>query len=116
MDDFWADHRRFTSSPSTADATPALALRFREPPNFEWGHFTAPGGHSLRWGHLAAPAPQGHCVLVGGFTEFVEKYFETIVDLAARGLSVWCLDWHGQGGSQRPVLLPNRPRARQFDR
>jgi lysophospholipase len=70
----------------------------------------------LRWGHLAAPAPRACCVLVGGFTEFVEKYFETIGDFVASGLSVWCLDWHGQGGSQRPAILPNRPRAREFDR
>jgi lysophospholipase len=116
MDDFWADHRRFTASPRPVDATPDLAQRFREPPNFTWGQFTTQGGSMLRWGHLAAATPRANCVLVGGFTEFVEKYFETIGDLVAGGFSVWCLDWHGQGGSQRPVLLPNRPRARQFDR
>jgi lysophospholipase len=116
MDDFWADHRRFSPSPPPIDATPALPPRFREPPNFAWGHFATREGRSLRWGHLAAATPRAHCVLVGGFTEFVEKYFETIGDLVTRGLSVWCLDWHGQGGSERPALLPNRPRARQFER
>jgi lysophospholipase len=54
--------------------------------------------------------------MVGGFAEFVEKYFETIGDLAARGLSVWCLDWRGQGGSERPRRLPSRPRPRRFER
>ncbi len=54
--------------------------------------------------------------MVGGFSEFVEKYFETIADLAARGLSVWCLDWRGQGGSARPRRLPSRPRPRRFER
>ncbi|HEX3498866.1 MAG TPA: alpha/beta hydrolase [Stellaceae bacterium] len=116
MDDFWADHRRFSPSPRAVDATPALPPRFREPPDFTWGVFATPEGSKLRWGHLAASTPRAYCVLVGGFTEFVEKYFETIGDLVARGLSVWCLDWHGQGGSQRPVVLPNRPRARLFDR
>jgi len=96
--------------------TPPLERRFLEPPGFEWGTFTTADGIVLRWGHLAAAAPRAYCVFVGGFTEFVEKYFETIGDLVARGLSVWCLDWHGQGGSQRPVLLPNRPRPRLFDR
>src|SRR5882757_225660 len=109
MDDFWADHRRFSSSLSAVDVAPALPPRFREPPDFDWGHFATADGRSLRWGYLAAPDPRAHCVLVGGFTEFVEKYFETISDLVASGLSVWCLDWHGQGGSQRPVVLPNRP-------
>jgi len=116
MDDFWADYRRFAVSPPVVDATPALSPRFREPANFAWGLFTAPDGSALRWGHLAAAVPRAHCVLVGGFTEFVEKYFETIGDLVASGLSVWCLDWYGQGGSQRPAMLPNRPRARHFDR
>jgi lysophospholipase len=44
------------------------------------------------------------------------KYFETITDLAGRGLSVWCLDWRGQGGSQRPQHWPSRPRPRRYDR
>jgi lysophospholipase len=103
-------------SQPVVDATPALPRRFHEPANFAWGIFTTTEGRTLRWGHLAAVMPRAHCVLVGGFTEFVEKYFETIGDLVGRGLSVWCLDWHGQGGSQRPALLPNRPRARCFDR
>ncbi len=54
--------------------------------------------------------------MVGGFTECIEKYFETIADLAERGLSVWCLDWRGQGGSERPRRWLSRPRPRHFDR
>lgn len=116
MDDFWSDYRRFSASTATPDPTPRLERRFLEPPRFAWGVFTTEDGTALRWGHLAAETPRAHCVLVGGFTEFVEKYFETIDDLVARGLSVWCLDWRGQGGSQRPALMPSRPRARLFDR
>src|SRR5262249_41931309 len=41
---------------------------------------------------------------------------ETMRDLAARRIAVWCLDWRGQGGSIRPRRLPTRPRARKFDR
>jgi lysophospholipase len=44
------------------------------------------------------------------------KYFETAADLGARGLSVWCLDWRGQGGSERPRRWPSRPRPRRYDR
>ena len=107
---------RFSSSPLVVDPTPALPERFRQPADFAWGAFTTQEGRTLRWGHLAAAMPRAQCVLVGGFTEFVEKYFETIGDLVASGLSVWCLDWYGQGGSQRPAVLPNRPRARDFER
>jgi lysophospholipase len=95
---------------------PPLPARFREPPGFVWGRFPTRDGARLRWGHLPATEPCASCVLVGGFAECIEKYFETIGDLAARGLSVWCLDWRGQGGSTRPERLPSRPRPRRFDR
>jgi len=93
-----------------------LPARFLEPAGFAWGSFAAADGARLRWGHLPARQPRAECVMVGGFSEFIEKYFETIGDLAARGLSVWCLDWRGQGGSERPRRLPSRPRPRHFNR
>lgn len=95
---------------------PPLPERFLAPPGFIWGHFATADGAQLRWGHLAAEEPRAECVLVGGFGDFIEKQFETIRDLAARGYSVWCLDWRGQGGSTRPRRWPHRPRARRFDR
>jgi lysophospholipase len=95
---------------------PPLADRFLIPPGFVWGSFPTADGAILRWGHLAADTPRAECVVVGGFGDFIEKQFETIRDLAARGLSVWCLDWRGQGGSTRPKRWPQRPRARRFDR
>ena len=96
--------------------TPPLADRFLAPPGFVWGTFETEDGATLRWGHLAAATPRVDCVLVGGFGDFIEKQFETIRDLAARGFSVWCLDWRGQGGSTRPKRWPHRPRARRFER
>ncbi|HTZ36730.1 MAG TPA: alpha/beta hydrolase [Stellaceae bacterium] len=96
--------------------SPPLPDRFLAPPGFVWGGFATPDGAVLRWGHLAAPQPRAECVLVGGFGDFIEKQFETIRDLAARGFSVWCFDWRGQGGSTRPRRLPHRPRARRFER
>jgi lysophospholipase len=95
---------------------PALAERFLAPRGFVWGSFPTADGAALRWGHLAADNPRAECILVGGFGDFIEKQFETIRDLAARGLSVWCLDWRGQGGSTRPRRWPHRPRGRRFDR
>ena len=93
-----------------------MPARFLAPSGFVWGSLPTNDGAELRWGHLPAKAPRAECVLVGGFAECIEKYFETIGDLAARGYSVWCLDWRGQGGSSRPRRLPSRPRPRQFDR
>ena len=108
----------YVPSPRTFEhrRLPPLADRFLTPQGFVWGTFVTPDGARLRWGHLAARNPRAECVLVGGFGDFVEKQFETIRDLTARGLSVWCLDWRGQGGSTRPKRLPHRPRARRFDR
>jgi lysophospholipase len=96
--------------------SPLLPERFLPPPGFVWGSFTAADGAVLRWGHLPVRNPRAGCVMVGGFGEFIEKQFETVRDLAARGIAVWCLDWRGQGGSIRPRRLPTRPRARKFER
>ena len=51
----------------------------------------------------AAPdvAARGVCVLLNGQTEFIEKYFEVIDELRARGFAVATMDWRGQGGSGR---------------
>jgi lysophospholipase len=95
---------------------PPLPERFLPPPGFVWGSFTAADGAVLRWGHLPVDGARAECVMVGGFGEFIEKQLETVRNLAARGIAVWCLDWRGQGGSIRPRRLPNRPRARNFDR
>ncbi len=99
---------------------PALAERFLPPREFVWGGFTASDGAVLRWGHLPVPdtipEPRAACVIAVGFGEFIEKHFETMRDLAARGIAVWCLDWRGQGRSMRPSRFPTRPRARNFSR
>jgi len=99
-----------------ADDMPPFPARFLEPSGFGWGSFAAPDGAKLRWGYLPAANPRAECVMVGGFSECIEKYFETAVDFAARGISVWCLDWRGQGGSERPRRWPSRPRPRRYDR
>ena len=102
--------------PGGSTQPPALPERFLPPPGFVWGSFKTADGALLRWGHLPVGNARAACVLVGGFGEFIEKQFETVRDLAARGVAVWCLDWRGQGRSTRPRRLPTRPRARNFDR
>jgi lysophospholipase len=99
---------------------PSLPERFLPPREFVWGSFRASDGAALRWGHLpvleSVPKARAACVIAVGFGEFIEKHFETMRDLAARGIAVWCLDWRGQGRSIRPSRFPTRPRARNFDR
>jgi alpha-beta hydrolase superfamily lysophospholipase len=71
-----------------------------------------PAGASAAWiargdarlrAALFAPVgrPRGSVVLSGGRTEPIEKYFEVIEELRARGLTVLAHDWRGQGLSQR---------------
>ena len=45
--------------------------------------------------------PRGSVVLSPGRTEFIEKYFEVIGELQARGFVVAVHDWRGQGLSDR---------------
>jgi lysophospholipase len=66
----------------------------------------------------AAGLPRGTVVLMNGRAEFLERYYETMRDLSARGFHVVGFDWRGQGGSSR--LLKDRLRGhvrtfRQYD-
>ncbi|TDR93866.1 lysophospholipase [Enterovirga rhinocerotis] len=58
------------------------------------------------WPRLAGAEPRGTVLLLQGRAEFIEKYFETIDALLARGFAVVTFDWRGQGRSDR--ALPNR--------
>ncbi len=61
----------------------------------------APDGAPLRAAFFPAPNAKGTVLLVTGWAEFIEKYFETVRDLQARGLNVAMIDWRGQGLSDR---------------
>lgn len=58
-------------------------------------------GARLRAAFFPAPAARGTVVLMTGWSEFIEKYFETVRDLQARGFNVAMTDWRGQGLSDR---------------
>ncbi len=53
-------------------------------------------------------------MLLGGRTEFIEKYYETIGDLLARDLAVATMDWRGQGGSERQLRDPYKGHIDDF--
>ncbi len=70
--------------------------------------FEGRGGVRLR-AMVAPPAEgpaRGSVIVCNGRTEFIEKYFEPMRELQARGFAVFSMDWRGQGLSDR--LLPNR--------
>jgi lysophospholipase len=60
-------------------------------------------------------AARGTVCLVQGRTEFIEKYFETIIDFQSRGFAVATFDWRGQGGSQRLIRNPKLGYVESFD-
>jgi len=61
-----------------------------------------PDGVSLRYARWSPPpGRKGTVCVFPGRTEFIEKYFEVVRDLRARGFAVAILDWRGQGLSDR---------------
>src|SRR3954447_21002084 len=70
---------------------------------------TTPDGVVLRYARWAPPpGRKGTVCLFQGRAEFIEKYFETVRDLRARGFAVATLDWRGQGLSQRMLRNPRK--------
>jgi lysophospholipase len=67
---------------------------------------------AARW--LPPARARGTVLLLQGRAEFIEKYFETVRDLLARGLAVVTFDWRGQGGSDREVGDPRKGHVRRF--
>jgi len=68
------------------------------------GVIKTPDGVSLRFARFAPPpGRKGTVVLLQGRAEYIEKYFETVRDLRARGFAVATFDWRGQGLSDRKL-------------
>jgi lysophospholipase len=65
----------------------------------------ATDGVAIRCAHWPSLArrPKGTICLFHGRSEFIEKYYEVIRDLRARGFAVATFDWRGQGGSDRLI-------------
>ncbi|MEJ1938649.1 alpha/beta hydrolase, partial [Nostoc sp. NIES-2111] len=73
---------------------------------------TADGVMLRAAGFPARGRARGTVLLLQGRGDQIEKYFEVVDDLRARGFGVLAFDWRGQGGSQR--LLPD-PRKSHVD-
>jgi lysophospholipase len=59
------------------------------------------------------PGRKGTLVVLPGRAEFIEKYFEVVLDARARGFAVAILDWRGQGLSER--ALPNARKGHVYN-
>jgi lysophospholipase len=72
-------------------------------------------GVSLRFARWAPPpGRKGTVVLLQGRAEFIEKYFETVRDLRARGFAVATFDWRGQGLSDHALADRRKSYVRSF--
>jgi lysophospholipase len=85
------------------------------PDNFVVGALKAPDGVSLRFARWLPPAGRkGTVCIFQGRGEWIEKYFETVRDLRARGFAVAALDWRGQGLSDRALSDRHKGYVRDF--
>lgn len=86
------------------------------PENAVAGRLRLRDGKYIRYARFAATGRplQGTVVLIPGRNECIEKYFETISDLSARGLGVLTYDLRGQGGSERLIRDPVRGYVNSF--
>ncbi|WP_414472026.1 alpha/beta fold hydrolase [Microvirga sp. M2] len=77
---------------------------------------TTADGIALRVAYWKAETdrPKGTVCILHGRAEFIEKYFETVGDLLARGFAVATFDWRGQGLSGRQVKNPRKGHVRRF--
>ncbi len=80
------------------------------------GHIRCRDDIRLRYARWPAPIDhaRGTVCILHGRTEFIEKYFEVILDLLQRGFAVATVDWRGQGGSDRPLKDPTKGHVDDF--
>ena len=79
------------------------------------GRIETPDGVNLRFARWAPPpGRKGTVVVLQGRAEYIEKYFETVRDLRARGFAVATFDWRGQGLSDRALSDRLKGHVRNF--
>src|SRR5271170_1030130 len=80
------------------------------------GTLKTPDGVSIRYARWEPPqGRKGTVCIFQGRTEFIEKYFEVVRDLRARGFAVATMDWRGQGLSERRLRDTRKIHVRSFD-
>ena len=85
------------------------------PDHYVTGALKTPDGVTLRFARWQPPAGRrGTVCIFQGRSEWIEKYFETVRDLRARGFAVAALDWRGQGLSERALSDRRKGYVRDF--
>lgn len=86
------------------------------PEGITGAHLKMRDGKRIRY--ALAPAEgrplKGTVVILPGRNECIEKYYETMRDLAGRGFAIAMFDWRGQGGSDRLLRDAARGHVRTF--
>lgn len=86
------------------------------PPGASVFAITTKDGVSLRVARWPAKGSnKGTVAVLPGRAEFIEAYFETIADLAARNFEVVAMDWRGQGLSERQLRDRRKGHVDDFD-
>ena len=95
---------------------PSLSARFYPPQGWSWGFVRSGEGLVQRYGVSAPPvAPRANLLILTGYGETAEKWFETVSALNAAGFTVWVLERQGQGGSERATPWRDLGHADSFD-
>lgn len=96
-----------------------VARRRTAPPGARTDWITRPDGTRLRvmvWPPANMDGDKrGTVILLHGWREFIEKYYETVADLLDRGYGVVTMDWRGQGLSTRLLDDRHKGHVRSFD-
>jgi lysophospholipase len=98
--------REVATGPFAESRTPPeLASRFFTPEGWAWGYLKVGAQPVRRYGVASTwRVPRATIVIVPGYGESAETWFETVGELNAEGFTVWVLDRAGQGGSARYTL------------
>ena len=98
-----ACHQTDTRSPfADSRIPPGLDSRFFPPQGWTWGLVQPPGAPGARYGVSAsAGGARADVLILAGYGEPAEIWFETARQLNTKGYAVWLLEPVGQGGSGR---------------
>jgi lysophospholipase len=87
------------------------------PPGAVADMLKTPDGVSIRFARWPAPpGRKGTVCIFQGRTEFIEKYFEVVRELNARGFAVATIDWRGQGLSERSLREARKGHVTSFEK
>lgn len=76
--------------------------------------FIGAGGGRVRYALQNREGARGVAVIVTGRSEWIEKYLEVAYDLQHSGCAVCVYDHFGQGGSDRPLVDPQKGHIDDF--